>query len=184
MRPDRRGHRSQGDRRRESGTQLWVIGIQMVELCPDCDRDDVEVRRRTFPAPSCAPTPPYRQDRPRRGRRLIARLRLPSPRSSQPPTAHTMDGCPAHCRRIRLRPLDQRCVWSSQTASSLASSAGTRDPARGGHRSQSGGHAVFASARGGRSIAGDGRFASSRRLPRHAFPNGFGRSCRVTDRHR
>lgn len=36
---------------RSRGTQLSVVGIQMVQLCPVCDQDDIERRQRHLPRP-------------------------------------------------------------------------------------------------------------------------------------
>ncbi len=36
---------------RSRGTQLSVVGIQMVELCPACDRDDIERWQKNLPRP-------------------------------------------------------------------------------------------------------------------------------------
>jgi hypothetical protein len=36
---------------RSRGTQLSVVGIQMLELCPGCDRDDIERWQKNLPRP-------------------------------------------------------------------------------------------------------------------------------------
>lgn len=36
---------------RSRGTQLSVVGMQMVELCPVCDRDDIERWQKNLPRP-------------------------------------------------------------------------------------------------------------------------------------